>query len=130
MKKKSSMTKMRKHQLKADQEMRRARARQVDVVRLQKACWLARHPIIAFFYAWFGRRPFDWNCRYDNAYVLKWARDNGWNGSRLLTAMETVDNAMRIQTNFKQRRIDQMKRRAVAFAKWNAKQKGKLNEKN
>lgn len=121
--KKNTTVKVRQAQLRADKEMRLAQARQADVVKLQKACWLDRHPIIAFFYAWFGRRPFDWSHRYDKRYLLTWARENEWNASRLVKAVETVDNVMRIHANFKRRRIDQMAKRARAIMKWNAKQK-------
>lgn len=44
---------------------------------------------------------FDWNMRYDAEYILAYAREHGWNASRLRTAITTVDDRERIARNSK-----------------------------
>lgn len=118
---KTQVTKMRKRSMQMEQDLRKARARQVDVQKLQRAMWLDKHPIIAFFYAWFGVRPFQWAERYNKKYLLTWARANGWNASRLMTAVETLDQVVRIKLNMRQWRIDQVKKRARSIIAFNRK---------
>lgn len=115
---KTTENRLRKQLMKKAQEERRHAARMADVKRLHRAVWLGNHPIIAFFAAWFGIRKFEWAKRYDQRYILAWARREGWRPSRLSTAVEMVDLVMRTNANRQARAMDVLRRRARAMVKW------------
>lgn len=63
-----------------ERDQRRSRERKADVDRLTS-------------------EPFDWRRVYDHEYLLKFARLNDWNASRLQHAVETIDLRNRIEVN-------------------------------
>lgn len=117
--------KVKKRLLRQAQNERRVRARLADLKRLHRAVWLGKHPVIAFFAAWFGLRLFDWGKRYDHRYILSWARKEKWSTARLATAIDMVDKQMRVRQNRVARMKDAIRRRARNIMKWNRKQQEK-----
>lgn len=120
---KTTKIRIQKSLMKRAQDERKAQARLADLKRLRRAVWLGHHRVIAFFAAWFGWRAFDWEKRYDQVYVLAWARSEQWSPARLVTAVDMVDQAMRIRANRVARMKDAIRRRARNIMKWNRKQR-------
>lgn len=72
------------------QRVRRLDARQADVEKLAGE-------VKKFF----KFRGFNWQERYNLKYILQYAREKGWNASRLNKAIETLDLRYRQTVNHK-----------------------------